>query len=1261
MNKPEAWRAKTTRRQQRGHSQRRLAEVQNGGSNHVKLYRTSRRLILTLTSIAAFIAFTLTLLLPIYFRGDAYVLLLSIDEYDQNAFISPVPFGLRDIDTLETALKEVAKSIYRNSIEPTGANLRQLPQQWRGIQPRDTAIAVLRGQTLVAPAEKTAANGDPNDAYLLPEDVDFADKDNDVPRNAVACKEIFNTISSSSAKTSLIILDTGDLKWDPRIGVIANIVPTQLDFDTAENGPSSRENNNCWIIGSNDTNESSNVSLEDSRGLFLRAVELAFIGHCDEKKWGGNGDGHVELHELTRFVATWTTHWAKQINVSQHVVLWKLGEGRQTLTSVPQGIRLVPNRLAHASGRDDATTSVVLRESDRNSEGTIENDENTSRQSEKIQAPDKVTKPDAQSLQQLWDTILEIDAQRPSPADYAPHLWSRVLKFAAIADSTPYSEEPASQKARSLQEELQEDCNLFLSNGSPNYKRREFEEIHLIREKLAPKLSQYPAKAMRRNRGLEKAKQAAAFSWQYSEETDLLGSAQKIIKMLQPQPPTDELDQMIEEELANIIDEADAVTESIEKRVRSGQPVPVSDLRAFLSSLLPNPEQRSRLRSLLSTGRDESVELLSPSGRPWLRLDDASTVAPDEDFRSLPLNFDVVKEKLQLMNNIWLSDIVGIGESGADVEYVAQVSSLVAKQLKNIPEEVTNPFTQRTDRLLRCVDPRDATKHFISISKVVEIFGAVKPQIKPLNDAPLRITMKLQYGGSQEERNADPGEISKEILLNVSPGEGTPVNALIAHNGGESVSLEAKILRLDNDAPSDGWSNLLSDLEAGRKLPSFAHEVREATSVEFSIAAGEEKPLSFPPATEAKESAAVVLARGNRVGLLCRSVAPEGTGELGSQNAVLPASSQAYESQYWLFPVALGVIHPREYMDASALWNEKSKEIVVTVEEKPLGLDIIAHKEKVITFSDISQGRDFIPTIRSKRIPSGSTQETLKAKWTGRGREAAFSVDVDGYPRVFNFLVDCRDLMDNKAQPPQLDRCEVTFLKPSVREAFRPAETIPLSLKIDAPPDAFPGGSVEIAICESKERAKTAWRPKLFLHAERDVRFNVQPSSSSPQSFSVIAYVSDWEVDMRTEGYENVDLLLEARLIAQDLPKRSVAQQKICIDNAPPQIVSAELIRSKGSKGDSVEIRVEIQDGDSSGQGASGLDRLQWWLDDVEQQDIKLAAEDPVFVLKKPLVLRLNSGSMSVGSHAISIRAIDAVGNESEIKNFRFNIGSRSN
>jgi hypothetical protein len=63
---------------------------------------------------------------------------------------------------------------------------------------------------------------------------------------------------------------------------------------------------------------------------------------------GGDGDGVVELDELARFTAAWTSRWAREESAGewdQRPVLWKLGTGRVPLDQVPPGIAIPPSLL----------------------------------------------------------------------------------------------------------------------------------------------------------------------------------------------------------------------------------------------------------------------------------------------------------------------------------------------------------------------------------------------------------------------------------------------------------------------------------------------------------------------------------------------------------------------------------------------------------------------------------------------------------------------------------------------------------------------------------------------------------------------------------------------------------------------------------------------------------------------------------------------------------------------------------------------------
>ena len=313
---------------------------------------------------------------PLY-RWQTGFVMLVVDQY-QLGTLDAVPYANRDKVAFKESLKGLLSAVGTEPVDLVGLDsadtirdqlgpqIRQMPLRYK-----DVLIAYIRGQSLVAPPEVVGvdrtraseaagartedgwtANGRAPTAGVGVDSLDsiggkacFVAADLRVrgprPRELVPLRTIVEAIGSAKPKTTLFAIDLGDIQWDPRIGVVANVVSKQLDTDFAAAKVDAIHEN--WIIGSHDLFESSFASVPAERTFFARALELALAGKADEKPWG-DANKVVELDEIARYVEAWTGEWVRRSSGGrsrQRPVVWKLGKGRVPIDSLPKGVAII--------------------------------------------------------------------------------------------------------------------------------------------------------------------------------------------------------------------------------------------------------------------------------------------------------------------------------------------------------------------------------------------------------------------------------------------------------------------------------------------------------------------------------------------------------------------------------------------------------------------------------------------------------------------------------------------------------------------------------------------------------------------------------------------------------------------------------------------------------------------------------------------------------------------------------------------------------
>lgn len=208
---------------------------------------------------------------------------------------------------------------------------------------KDTIIAYVRGQCLVPPPLLDADGNERPDplgghACLVATDATLRGEG---LRELVPIRDVVESIGSAASQTTLIAIDLGDVRWDPRIGVLCGLVPRQMDRDLE--APPLRANGQNWVIASHDTLQYSGADGTEKRTFFSIALAEGLAGAADQAPWG-DGDRVVELHELAPFVVAWTSEWSRRSSggrAPQRPVVWKLGAGRVDLRDIPKNIRLL--------------------------------------------------------------------------------------------------------------------------------------------------------------------------------------------------------------------------------------------------------------------------------------------------------------------------------------------------------------------------------------------------------------------------------------------------------------------------------------------------------------------------------------------------------------------------------------------------------------------------------------------------------------------------------------------------------------------------------------------------------------------------------------------------------------------------------------------------------------------------------------------------------------------------------------------------------
>jgi hypothetical protein len=307
------------------------------------------RLLITVATIAALIGLALLVVAPLFSWQTACIAIV-LDRHPIGV-LAPVPFTSEDVTGLTSALVGRASPATGRTLAvfsdlETSSALRERLFVRMGdlrIRTKDTLLAYVRGQSLVVPPALDDEGREQDDPLagvpcMIAADLTLR---GERPGGLIPCRQLVEALGTAANRTTLVALDLGDLRWDPRLGVVCGMVPNRLE--EAFRDAHSRASGDNWILTSHDTLEFSATSPGDRRSLFALALQRGLEGEADADGWG-DADGVIELDELARFVTRTTMEWSRQVSGGRHVqrpVVWKLGVGRVALEALPADVAII--------------------------------------------------------------------------------------------------------------------------------------------------------------------------------------------------------------------------------------------------------------------------------------------------------------------------------------------------------------------------------------------------------------------------------------------------------------------------------------------------------------------------------------------------------------------------------------------------------------------------------------------------------------------------------------------------------------------------------------------------------------------------------------------------------------------------------------------------------------------------------------------------------------------------------------------------------
>ena len=281
--------------------------------------------------LAAVAALVVLVFPPLYHPTAQVVFLTGLDYHPLRS--PPADYAQEDSDALES----LAPVLYKHGPEPGPILLSDMRSAaaMHGLS-AELADATPAGAGVLVVYVDAHGVSDGGTAYLLCRNYD--------PANPTAGRyrlsELLRQVGESPAGLKLVILDSGRIESDPRMGMLVNEFPRLLEQEVHATGDES-----LWVLSSNAILERSHVSRALERSVFGYFVTLGLTGAAD-----ANGDRAVDLDELYRFVRTNVSAWVRTATGGREtqtpLLLWG-GGANPPLAKSPM---LVPAIKAAADG-----------------------------------------------------------------------------------------------------------------------------------------------------------------------------------------------------------------------------------------------------------------------------------------------------------------------------------------------------------------------------------------------------------------------------------------------------------------------------------------------------------------------------------------------------------------------------------------------------------------------------------------------------------------------------------------------------------------------------------------------------------------------------------------------------------------------------------------------------------------------------------------------------------------------------------------------
>jgi len=381
---------------------------------------------------------------------------------------------------------------------------------------------------------------------------------------------------------------------------------------------------------------------------------------------------------------------------------------------------------------------------------------------------------------------------------------------------------------------------------------------------------------------------------------------------------------------------------------------------------------------------------------------------------------------------------------------------------------------------------------------------------------------------------------------------------------------------------------------------------------------------------------------------------------------VIREQTKGEPARAWLYRLRCELLHPRGLLDAFAVWREADQTIELTFTLNEIWKEQLRLPPEGLTIEMEPLTTEPARPLQIRRgqtvLTADRRRDTLMASWNGTTSDlpARVAIHINGYPRAFVFTVACEPGQDGEPQQPQSDWRMLRIVEPAQEQFIvtTAASKLPIMLQVDAPPDAGLLGSGQQPLIASlglrevqagtffKQPQRLVW----MSESDRAVTYAME-EAKPPVSLAIRTRADDWQLELPSDGFVDVDVEAEAKLILPGSQPPLTTARRFVFDGRPPVVDAPPLVNAV--VGPQLVIPVEAVDdprdrfAGSAGRhlpGVSGVDKVEWAID--LKGDGKPEAWQPaVSVGASRYEIRLETKSLPVGTRLpLLVRATDRSG-----------------